>query len=170
MKVSTKKITLTCIFSALATLTFMLENLFPPLIIPGARMGLSNLFILLSTICIGYGYGFITLIVKCLIGSLYSGNVSTIMYSLPAGVISLVIEVLILRYSRKTTILAISTLGAVINSAVQNLTFCIITKTYEYLIYLPYLALVAVISGLLVGYIAYLLIKKLPSKSFGISN
>ena len=170
MSIVVKKITLTAVLATLSTLTFMLESLFPPLIIPGAKLGLSNLFILLTAITIGYKYSFAVLIVKCLIGSLFSGNFATIIYSLPAGLIALTIEILLLTLTKKISIVSISTLGAVINSSVQNLTFCIVTNTFEYLIYLPYLALIAVIAGLLVGFTLHLLIKKLPEKVFGITQ
>mgnify|MGYP003317353279 CR=1 FL=1 len=63
-KLTLRKITFCAVLSALATLAFMLENLFPPIILPGARMGVSNVFILLATLMLGYKYGFICLAVK----------------------------------------------------------------------------------------------------------
>ena len=78
-KLTLRKITFCAVLSALATLAFMLENLFPPIILPGARMGVSNVFILLATLMLGYKYGFICLMVKILIGSLFSGNISSAM-------------------------------------------------------------------------------------------
>ena len=39
-----KKLTLCSIYSALAIISFVIENLFPPLFLPGARMGVSNVF------------------------------------------------------------------------------------------------------------------------------
>jgi uncharacterized membrane protein len=53
MKTSTFKITLTAILSALALITFLIESLFPPLFIPGARLGLANLFILIAIVILG---------------------------------------------------------------------------------------------------------------------
>ncbi len=155
-----KKIALCGILSALATIAFIIENAFPPLILPSAKMGLSNIFILLSTLILGWQYGFISLIVKVMLGSLFSGNISAILYSLPAGVISLTIEIVLIYLVKKTSILATSILGAVINSTIQNLTFCLITRVNEFLYYLPYLALISVISGFIVGLCVYLIIKK----------
>ncbi len=159
---SLRKIVTAGIFSALATLTFMLENLFPPIILPGARLGLSNVFILLSVLTLGAKFGFAVLIVKTVIGSLFAGNISAVMYSLPAGVISLTLEVLLLYFTKKTSLLAISVLGSVANITIQNATFCLITNAIEYMCYLPYLSLIGVISGLAVGFIVYLSLKFLP--------
>ena len=71
----TYKITLTAVLSAFATIAFILESLFPPLFIPGARMGLSNVFILLTVYLVGGRYAIAALVVKTIIGSLFSGNV-----------------------------------------------------------------------------------------------
>ncbi len=155
----TTKIALCGLFSALGTVAFVIEGLFPPLFIPGAKLGVSNVFILLATIILGGGYGFCALIIKITLGSLFSGNISGILYSLPAGLISLSVEYLLLRFAKKISLPGVSVCGAVINSAVQNLVFCLITNTLSYLIYLPYLALIAVLSGLTVGFTVYLIIK-----------
>jgi heptaprenyl diphosphate synthase len=155
-----RKITITAVLSALSTLAFMLESLFPPLIIPGARMGLSNVFILFTVIVVGYRYGFIVMIVKIILGSTFSGNLSAILYSLPAGLTSCAIQVSLVHFTKNVSLLAISVFGAVVNSVIQNVVFCLVTKTWEYLSYVPYLSLVAIISGLIVGFATYLLIKK----------
>lgn len=160
MNVKLKRITLCALFSALALLAFAIENLFPPLILPGARMGVSNIFILLSAICLGSGYAFITLIVKVILGSIFSGNISSIMYSLPAGVIGLAVELALLNFAKKVSLVSISVAGSVVNVTLQNSVFCLVTGTVEYLGYLPYLSLISVVSGALIGFCVYLLVKK----------
>lgn len=164
-KTTLLKIATAGIFSAFATLTFMLENLFPPIILPGARMGLSNVFILLSAIILGGVYGYSTLVVKIVLGSLFAGNISSIMYSLPAGLISFTIELFLITYVRKTGIVAISVFGAVINTTIQNLAFCLFANAKEYLIYLPYLSIIGIISGLIVGFTVYLILRRFPPKA-----
>ena len=166
MKSKTYKITLCAILSALSIIAFTLENLFPPLILPGARLGISNVFILISVVLLGAGYGYATLVIKIILGSLFASNPSSMLYSLPAGLISLTTEIIIIYYVKNTSIVSASVFGAVINSTVQNSIFCLITNTLDYLVYLPYLALTSVISGLVVGFIVYLAIKFLPQKYF----
>ena len=163
MKSNLKKLTLTGVLTALAILSFVLESLFPPLFLPGARLGISNLFILLCLILCGIKYGVISLVVKVLLSSLFSGNLSSILYSLPAGLISLILQAVLL-YVVKSSFIATSVSGAVINTVAQNAVFCLVTQTSEYLYYSPYLALIAIISGLIVGFAVYLTIKILPEK------
>ncbi len=156
------KITLCSLLSAMALITFTLESLFPPIILPGARLGLSNIFILLSAILLGAPYAFCSLIVKTVIGSLFAGNISMILYSLPAGIVSLTIELLILHFIKKSSVVSVSVAGAVINTALQNASFCLVSGFIEYFAYLPYLTLIAIPAGVLVGFIVYLLVKRLP--------
>ena len=96
--VKLKKFTLTAILSCLSLVTFVVESLFPPIILPGARLGLSNIFILLCAIIIGAPYAFISLIIKTILGSLFAGNISMILYSLPAGLVALTLEVIVLNF------------------------------------------------------------------------
>lgn len=167
MKISVKKVAFCGILTAFAAIAFILESLFPPIILPGARMGISNAFILLTLIFLGGKYGFIALCVKILIGGIFSGNVSSLLYSLPAGIISLSVQCLLLYKAKEVSIISTSISGAVINSTVQNAVFCIVTNTLEYLYYLPYLAFISVISGLVVGLIVYFSIKYIPKKLLG---
>ena len=161
----TFKITLCGILSSMALIAFILEGLFPPIIIPGARLGLSNIFILLAAIILGAKYGFASLLIKTVIGSIFSGNVSSIMYSLPAGIVALTAELLLLCFM-KVSVVSVSVCGSFINTTIQNLTFCLVTNTYEYISYLPYLSLIGVVSGIFVGFTVYLIIKKLPINKY----
>lgn len=161
----TKKLTFSAILTAFSLIAFMLESLFPPLFIPGARLGLSNLFILIAVIFIGVPYGFGVMTVKVILGSLFSGNIFAMIYGLTAGIVSLTIESLLIK-SNKFSILAISLTGGVINLLVQNLIFCIVTLSIEYIVYLPYLALIGAIAGLTVGVAVTLSIKFLPKKLY----
>ena len=168
MKISLK-ISLCGILTAAALITFMLESLFPPIILPGAKLGLSNIFILLTAIILGGRYAFIALALKTMLGSVFSGNVSAIMYSLPSGAIALTVELLLL-YFTKSSIIAISVCGSVINTTLQNLTFCLVTDASEYLAYLPYLSIISILSGILVGFTVYLIVKKLPADKLQIDT
>lgn len=161
---SVKKITLSGILSAFALICFMLENLFPPLFVVGGRLGIANFFVLIAGILLGFWYGAGVLTVKCVLGSIITGNFGAILYSLPAGAIAYALQMTIILFAPKISLIAASVLGGVINACVQNLTFCLITATPEYLTYIPYLALVGLIGGAVVGTAVYLTIKYLPER------
>lgn len=161
-----RKIVITAVLSSLALISFMLENLLPPLFLPGARLGVSNVFILIALLFLGKYHAFAVLIIKVTLGSIFSGNVSAILYSLPSGAIALLCEILLITLTNKISVIAISVLGGFINIILQNVVFCIVTNTFEYMAYTPYLALIGVLGGLFVGFIVYLLVRFIPQKTF----
>ncbi len=167
MNNASKRIAGTAILAALALISFLIESLFPPLFIPGAKMGLSNIFTFLALILYDGGSALATVLVKCLLGAVFGGNFSALMYSLPASLAALAAEYTLFRLLfPKTSLVAISVVAAVIHNLVQNLVFCLVTQTPEALSYLPYLALTGAIAGLIVGLSCYGALKILPSKYF----
>ena len=161
-----KKIAISAALSAFALIAFMLENLFPPLFIVGGRIGIANFFVLIAGIICGFWYGFSALTVKAVLGSIFSGNAGAILYSLPAGVIAYTAEMLIIIFAPKISLIAASVLGGTVNACMQNAAFCLITATPEYLIYMPYLALIGILGGAIVGAAVFLTVKRLPEKFF----
>ena len=165
-----KKLTLSGVLSAFSLIAFMLENLFPPLFVVGGRLGIANFFVLIAGIYLGFWYGAGVLAVKSIVGSIFVGNASAILYSLPAGVIAYAVQMILILFAPKVSVIAASVLGGVLNACLQNLTFCLITATPEYIAYIPYLALVGVIGGGVVGAAVYLTIKRLPERVFNNST
>lgn len=129
-------------------------------------MGISNVFILICVFVAGGKYGYIAIAVKTCLGSLLTGNVFAIVYSLPSGVLALTIQLVLLYIIKNVSVVCASVCGAVVNILAQNTIFCIITDTTAYLTYSPYLALTGILGGLIVGFSVYLIIKILPKKYF----
>ena len=167
MKFTSKNLAKVAVLAALSLIAFLIESLFPPLFIPGAKMGIGNLFVLFALIFYGVTPAIIILAVKILLGSLFTGNISVLMYSLPAGVISFSLEVLLLKcFNKYFSVLAVSVFAAVVHNSVQCIVFCLITAK-QAIIYLPYLVLLAIPAGLVVGFTVYILSKVLPREILG---
>ena len=167
--VSVKKLAFCGVNSALALIAFMLENLFPPLFIVGGRIGVANFFVLIAGITAGFWYGFAVLAVKAVLGSILTGNAGAILYSLPAGAVAYTLQMLLILFAPKISVIAASVLGGTINACLQNATFCLITRTPEYFVYTPYLALIGALGGAIVGATVFAVIKYLPKKILDIN-
>ena len=166
-KIPVKSLVTTAIYSAFALIAFMIEGLFPPLFIPGARLGLSNLFVLLTLISLGKSYAVSVLLIKVIVGSLFAGNPMAILYALPSGLISLIIEILLIQFTgKKFSLVAISALSAVISVTVQTFVYLLVAQTPQILGYLPYLIGISVIAGAFVGICALIMIKVIPVQIF----
>ena len=160
MKTSTtKRIALLALFTAASLIMFLIESQFPPLFFPGAKMGLSNLFSMLALVLYGPGSAFVVIVCRTLLGSLFS-NVSTLLYSFIAAIA--LSSVLVKFVFPAISLLSVSVAAAVFHNIVQNFVFVLVTKTPQVFAYLPYLAVAGVLSGLIVGAVLLLLIKKIP--------
>ncbi len=161
-----KSVAFLAILTVFALIMFLIESFLPPLIVPGAKFGLGNIFILIAIVYFSYKEAVISVIAKCLLATFFGGFIS-LFYSLTAGLISFTISYfLINKASNRISIVAVATLSAVIHNVVQLLVFALFTKTLEVFLYLPYLVLAGVIAGITVGLATYYLIKFVPFHKF----
>ncbi len=165
-KITPKRVAFLGILVACALLTFMLESLLPPLFVPGAKIGLANIFTLLALILLSPAEALLLVVVRTTLGCLILGNPFAIVYSLTAGLGSLVASILLVKLLPKISIMAISIVGAVIHNLIQNIIFCLINQTYNLFALMPYLALIGVLAGAVVGVCVYMLIHKIPYSFF----
>ncbi|MCD8309179.1 MAG: Gx transporter family protein [Clostridia bacterium] len=162
-----KKIAMLALLSALGLITFVIENQFPPLFVPGAKMGLANIFSLTAIIMFGPLEGLCVVVVRTVLGSLFAGNISMLLYSLTGGVVAWGLSsLLIYVVCPKVSILAISIAAAVVHNITQNIVYVFITGTTLMLTYMPYLALIGILSGAIVGAVVLIIFKKVPVSVF----
>lgn len=154
---------MTALFAALGLITFVIENQFPPLFVPGAKMGLANIFSLCALILYGPAEAFAVVVVRTVLGSLFMGNISMLMYSFTGGVISMGLSA-ILMYAvyPKVSVTATSIASAVTHNCVQNAVFALVSNSSLVFSYMPYLALTGILSGAIVGAAVTVAFKKLP--------
>ena len=162
-----KKIAATALLAALSLVMFIVENQFPPLFIPGAKMGLANIFSLAALILYGPVEAFAVVAVRTVLGSLFAGNISMLLYSLTGGVAAMAVSaVLVYIVYPRVSLMAVSIAAAVVHNIVQNLVYAAITETALMLAYMPYLALIGVLSGAIVGAVVLIIFKKVPYSAF----
>ncbi len=154
-----KRIALLGVLTTLSIIMFLIESLFPPLIIPGAKLGLGNIFVMLTLIYLDLPSGIVLVLAKCLISAMF-GGFSALIYSLPAGLCSLFACYFLLKLKSKISIIAISAPLGTLHNLVQNVVFCLVTKSIKVLLYAPYLALLGVLCGVFTGFVTFLLVNK----------
>lgn len=155
------------VLTAMGLIMFMVESLFPPLFLPGAKMGLSNIFSLLTLFVLGPVEAFVLVVIRTTLGSMFTGNMSTLMYSMTAGIVSVVISAILVEFAYpKVSIVAISVVSAVIHNLTQNVVFCLVSNTPEMFAYMPWLALIGVVAGIIVGFAVWFILRTVPIKVF----
>lgn len=157
-----KRLALLGIFTAGALLSFLLESLIPPLFIPGAKFGISNVFTLFCMVTLSPLDAAVLLIARIILGNLIVGNLFATVFSLPAGLFAVLVGALLLALIPKISLTAVSVAMAVVHNAAQTLIFCLVSGSFAAAVYLPYLLILGSISGFFVGCLVYLLVHKIP--------
>lgn len=164
---TTYRIALVALLTAVSLIVFVVENAFPPLILPGAKLGLANLFTLLALVILTPIDALFIFLIRAVLGNIITGNPSALLYSIPAGLIALAVSAVLVRLCMdKLSIVSISVASAVIHNVVQNLVFCLTSGSTAVLSYTPYLAMLGVLSGVIVGLTAYFILRYLPKSIY----
>lgn len=164
---SARRVALLSVLTAMGLIMFMVESLFPPLFLPGAKMGLSNIFSLLALFILGPTDAFILVLVRTTLGSVFTGNISTLIYSMTAGLTSVVVSSILVEFVYpRISIVAVSVVSAVMHNAAQNVVFCLVSNTPEMFAYLPWLTLIGVVAGVIVGFAVWFILRAVPTRIF----
>ena len=162
-----RRVATLAVLTAMGLIMFMVESLFPPLFLPGAKMGLSNIFSLLTVYVLGPVEAIILVVIRTVLGSIFTGNISTLMYSLTAGLVSVIVSIILVEFVYpKVSTVAISVVAAVMHNLTQNVVFCLVSNTPEMFSYMPWLALLGVVAGIIVGFAVWFILRAVPTRVF----
>ena len=153
-------------FATLALIFTYVEVLLPiNLGIPGIKLGLANLVIILALYNMNFKYAMtINLIRIFLSGFLFSG-VFAMLYSASGGILSLVVMWL-LKKSDRFSMVGVSMAAAVTHNFGQLLVAASVVSNLRLFIYYPVLVFSGIIAGIGIGVIAYIINDKLPGHLF----
>ena len=158
-----KQLVTEAMLCGLALILSYVESLFPlPVAVPGIKMGLPNLVIVFALYRLGAGSAARISLVRVAVVALLFGNVYSLIYSLAGAVLSLLLMALLSRISGLHAA-GVSVAGAVMHNIAQIGAAMIILGTKEIIYYLPALLVSGVISGVVIGLLAALMIRRIPS-------
>ncbi len=164
MKNKTKTLTTLALSVALAMILSYVELLLPPLFsaVPGIKIGLANIVIIFLLYRLGAPYAFGVSFVRVCLSALLFGSTLTLAYSLSGAVFSFV-TMLLLKKTRLFSCVGVSIAGGVAHNLGQILMATVLLNTREILYYMAVLAVTGTVSGVLIGLLAALVIKRVPS-------
>ena len=131
-------------------------------IAPGIKLGLANTVALLLIGLKDIKGAFAVNIVRILLSGLLFSSPQTLMYSIPAGIVSVLVTALFMKIIRSETIsfIGFSIIGALVHNLVQTLC-AVILLGKGILTFLPFLILSAAVSGFLTGAMANAIFKRI---------
>jgi heptaprenyl diphosphate synthase len=155
---SLNRIAYISVFTAASIALFVVESLFPTPI-PGIRLGLANIFILLALIFFGLGDALLIGMLKSITGSLILGRLFTpsFLFSISGTIFSTFVMWLIITARRLPfSLLGISIIGAEVHIMTQLVLAVTIFLPDISLIYIsPIYILFSIITGSVTGFSAY---------------
>jgi heptaprenyl diphosphate synthase len=152
---------------ALAFVLSALEASIPlPVTIPGVKLGLANVTVLVALYVIDTRTAFCLMLLKVAISAFLYGSVLVIAYSLAGGLLSFILMCLLKR-THKVSVVVVSMVAAIAHNSAQVLVATILLETPAILLNLPFLAVVACATGFATGTAALGVIKVLQGDGFG---
>lgn len=146
-----KDVTLIGVMTALALIFSYVEVLIPfNFGIPGVKLGLANLVIVVALYLLPIKHAFLLDIMKILTASFLFGNVMTLIYSLAGGLLSFVAMALA-KKTDKLSLIGVSVLGGVFHNLGQLITAILVMETLKISYYFSVLAVAGLVTGLLLG-------------------
>jgi len=139
---------------AFALILSYVESLIPFFFgVPGMKLGLANLSVLLALYLFGGGEAFLLNVLRILLSSVLFGNMSAFFYSAAGGVLSFLV-MLFMKKVKKFSMTGVSMGGGVFHNIGQILVAFFVVRTEGIFYYVPALLVMGVITGGLNGCIA----------------
>ncbi len=158
----TQRIAFLGMLIALAMILSWLESQIPPLVaIPGMKLGLTNLVVLVSLYRVGEKEALVINILRIILVGVSFGNAFSIVYSLSGGLLSGGI-MLFLKRTNRFKMVTVSIAGGVFHNVGQIMVAMFLLETSALIYYLPFLWMSGIVAGVIVGEIAYQVTKRLP--------
>lgn len=158
---NTKKIaTLGVIASFGAILSYIEAIISFGIFIPGVKLGLANIAVVIALYIYGYKDALIINIVRIVVVGLIFGNLFSISFSIAGALISYIVMALLKKVDIFSTI-GVSVAGGVAHNVGQLLIATLIIESYSVINYLPVLMLAGIICGLIIGIVSHMVIKYL---------
>lgn len=162
--VSAKQLTRDALLCAIALTIFMIEAQIPALVpIPGVKLGLANIVTIYAVFVYGPKDALAILLVRIVLGSIFSGQITTILYSLAGGLLCFCVVVLIRKFLSERQIWVASVIGAIFHNIGQIIVAILITSTWRLVVYLPVLMVSGILTGLFTGLCAQFLYGKMKN-------
>ncbi|MBQ5441306.1 MAG: Gx transporter family protein [Firmicutes bacterium] len=158
----TKVVAISAMFAALALIFSYVEVLIPiPLPIPGIKLGIANLVIIIAIYRLGLKHALTINLVRIVAAGLLFSGVFGMIYSLAGGILSTVGMYLLYRTDRFSMV-GVSMAGGVLHNLGQLLTACVLLSNTALMSYFAVLLFSGMITGILIGLLSYVIEKRLP--------
>lgn len=149
-----RKVAFYGIFASLAIMLGYVEFILPsPVPIPGIKLGLANVIVLIALYFMGNRAALSVSIVRVVISSLLFGGFSGFLYSIAGALVSFSVMASVKKI-KSAGIIGVSIMGGVFHNIAQIAVAAIVLQTSGLLYYIPMLLVSGVLTGIVIGIVA----------------
>ena len=160
-----KKLSGMALLTCIALIIFVVEMQIPlPVPIPGIKPGLANIVTVYAVYMYSPGDAALILLARIILGAIFSGNISALIFSLSGGSLCLLGMIILRRFIDEKHIFLCSIIGAVLHNIGQIIAAAFVSGTLSVLAYLPILTISGCIAGLFTGICAQITVNRLGGK------
>ncbi|WP_411679246.1 Gx transporter family protein [Clostridium thailandense] len=147
----TKRMVFLSFLVSIALVIYVIEAQIPVLF-PGIKLGLANIISLTALLLLGSKEALLIMFLRTILGSIFGGTVSSLMFSLAGGILSNIIMIILYKYFKNSMSLwTISICGAVFHNIGQLFVASLVVQDFRIYVYLPVLLISAVFTGYFIG-------------------
>jgi len=148
---SSKKIAYCGLLTTVALLLSYVERMFAiPMIVPGMKLGLANVAVLIALYILDNKTAFSISILRILISALLFTGFASFLYSASGALLSFTV----MAFCKKTNIfsmIAVSILGGISHNIGQITIACVIVENIGLFYYMPFLIILGIATGFITG-------------------
>ena len=133
--------------------------------VPGIKLGFANIMIVIMLYKSSAKEALLLSIVRIMLSGFLFGNLSSILYSIAGGVLSLEIMTL-LKKQGGFSVIGVSVAGGVSHNVGQLIVAMLVVETYQVGYYFPVLLVAGVLTGLGIGVVSQEVLKRIRNICF----
>lgn len=158
-RISTKKIALCGVLTALAMIFSYIESVIPvPIPVPGIKLGVANIAVITILYVLGVKEAIVINLLRIVLTSLLFGNVNSFLFSISGAALSLTIMIIMKKLNFFSCI-GVSVCGGVMHNIGQIIAAVFIMGSEAIVFYLPVLIVSGVFTGIVIGVVSGIVAK-----------
>lgn len=158
-RISTKKIALCGVLTALAMIFSYIESVIPiPIPVPGIKLGVANIAVITILYVLGVKEAIVINLLRIALTALLFGNVNSFLFSISGAVLSLTIMIIMKKLDFFSCI-GVSVCGGVMHNVGQIIAAVFIMGSEAIVLYLSVLIVSGVFTGVVIGVVSGIVAK-----------
>ena len=151
-RIDAARLTRMALLTAVALTIFVAEAQIPPIVpVPGVKLGLANIVTVYAMFRLGPWEALAILLARILLGSLFAGQMMSLLFSLAGGLLCYAVMLLLRRILTVRQIWVCGAIGAVCHNIGQIFVAAAVSRTLSVAVYLPVLMLSGIVTGTFTG-------------------